>query len=119
MFFLYTQREVAEHPGLTKRKTPCSSRAIEIYHSHEDEGAMGATMVFTESVPRPIQSISCDFRLFVCPLGVTFYWRGLETSCQRGSNLNCLNKNWHNICICFHKKNCVTPSITKPPAAKA
>ena len=29
-----------------------------------------------------------------CPLGVTLYWRGMETSGQRGSSLKCPNKNW-------------------------
>ena len=34
----------------------------------------------------------------VRPLGVTFYWRGLETSSWRCSSLKCLNKNW-NFCL--------------------
>ena len=32
--------------------------------------------------------------MYVCPLGVTFYWSGMETSSQKGSSLNCPNKNW-------------------------
>ena len=53
--------------------------------------------VFIELAPRPIQSISREFcLLFVCPLGVTFYWRGIETYSQRGSSTNYPNKNWEN-----------------------
>ena len=35
-------------------------------------------------------SVCC---LSVCPLGVTFHWRGIERSRQRGCYLNCVNKN--------------------------
>ena len=52
--------------------------------------------IFTESAPKPIQSVSRDVRLFVClcicPLDVSFYWRAIETFSQRYSFLNCLNK---------------------------
>ena len=52
-------------------------------------------LVFTESVPRPIQSISCrGIVCWLCPLGVTFYQRRTETSSWNGSSLNCPIKNW-------------------------
>ena len=53
------------------------------------------SMIFIESIARPIQSISQDVRLLgVFPLCVDLYSRGMETSCQKGSSLNFPNKNW-------------------------
>ena len=53
--------------------------------------------IFPESALRKIESINRDFRLtdicmYVCALREAFYWRGMETSSQRGSFLNCLNE---------------------------
>ena len=35
--------------------------------------------LFTQAAPRPIQSVSCDVRLYVCPLLETQLYSGLET----------------------------------------
>ena len=52
-------------------------------------------LVFTESAPRQIKSVSCNVRFswVVCSLSVTFYLRGRETSSVRGSSFNWPNKN--------------------------
>ena len=56
--------------------------------------------IFTKLAPRPIQSKSCNVRGYVCPLSVTFYWRGMETSIQIGFIIE-LSKKELNFVICF------------------
>ena len=55
--------------------------------------------VFTELAPKPIQPISFNggyYVVVVYPLGVTSYWRGIETSSQKGSFLFFF---WKLICL--------------------
>ena len=92
-----------------------SPRKLFIYIFFEYLGEWAHRIYFHWFCPLAAISVCLYICIYVCPLGVTFDWRGMETSHRKGASLNFRTRNWFFLVLVFGIF--LTLSISNPPAA--